>query len=179
MNNLDAFDLELLALVQRDARTPQAALGSQVNLSTAAVNRRLKQLSEGGVIRQYTAVVDPTAVGYPLTVIVGVEAESERMDLLDDTKRTFAACPEVQQCYYVTGDWDFILIMAVTDMEHYNALTRQLFFASNNVKRFKTFVAMSRVKVGLTVPVGDSSRDRQDRRSARTAQKVPAKRRAR
>lgn len=84
----------------------------------------------------------------------------------------------MQQCYYVTGDWDFILIMAVTDMEHYNALTRQLFLASNNVKRFKTFVAMSRMKVGLTVPVGASTRDGQDRRSAQKAQKVLAKRRA-
>jgi len=64
----------------------------------------------------------------------------------------------VRQCYYVTGDWDFILIMAVTDMENYNALTRQLFFAGNNVKRFKTFVAMSRVKVGLSVPVGAAGR---------------------
>lgn len=153
MAPLDDFDLALLALVQQDARMPQAALGVEVNLSTAAVNRRLKQLSDHGVIRHYTAVVDPAAVGYPLTVIVGVEAESERIDLLDDTKRTFAACPQVQQCYYVTGDWDFILILAVRDMEHYNALTRQLFFASNNVKRFKTFVAMSRVKVGLAVPV--------------------------
>ena len=47
-----------------------------------------------------------------------------------------------------------ILIFTVTDMEHYNALTRQLFFENNNVKRFKTFVTMSRVKVGLSVPVG-------------------------
>ena len=156
---LDPFDRQLLALVQEDARLSQAELGTRVNLSTAAVNRRLKQLSENGVIKQYTAIVDPTAIGCPLTVIVGVEAESERVDLLDATKRAFAACPEVQQCYYVTGDWDFILIFTVTDMEYYNALTRQLFFESNNVKRFKTFVAMSRVKVGLTVPVGTSVRD--------------------
>jgi DNA-binding Lrp family transcriptional regulator len=150
---LDAFDLQLLALLQQDARLPQAELGARVNLSTAAVNRRLKQMNQSGVITQVTAVVDPASVGYPLTIVAGVEAESERVDLLDDMKRAFAACPEVQQCYYVTGDWDFILIFTVTDMEHYNALTRQLFFQNNNVKRFKTFVSMSRVKVGLTVPL--------------------------
>jgi Lrp/AsnC family transcriptional regulator, leucine-responsive regulatory protein len=151
---LDAFDLQLLGLVQADARLSQAELGVQVNLSTAAVNRRLKQLNEDGVITGYAAVVEPSAVGYPLTIIAGVETESERVDLLDDMKRIFASCPEVQQCYYVTGDWDFILILTVTDMEHYSALTRQLFFTNNNVRRFKTFVTMSRVKVGLTVPVG-------------------------
>jgi Lrp/AsnC family transcriptional regulator, leucine-responsive regulatory protein len=154
-STLDAFDLQLLALVQEDARLPQAELGAKVNLSTAAVNRRLKQMNQSGVITQVAAVIDPAAVGYPLTIIAGVETESERVDLLDEMKRAFAACPEVQQCYYVTGDWDFILIFTVTDMEHYNALTRQLFFKNNNVKRFKTFVSMSRVKVGLTVPLGN------------------------
>lgn len=150
---LDDFDLLLLSHIQVDGRTPQAELGARVNLSTAAVNRRLKRLSEEGVIQRYTVDLDPAAVGFPLTVIVGVEAESERIDLLDETKRAFVACREVQQCYYVTGDWDFILILALRDMAHYNALTRQLFFTGNNVKRFKTFVAMSRLKVGSTLPL--------------------------
>lgn len=151
---LDNFDLQLLAEVQEDARLPQSELGGRVNLSTAAVNRRLKRLADDGVIKRYTAEIEPSAVGYPLTIIAGVEAESERVDLLDEMKRVFASCPEVQQCYYVTGDWDFILLFAVTDMEHYNRLTRELFFTGNNVKRFKTFVAMSRVKVGLSLPIG-------------------------
>lgn len=155
----DDFDLRLLALVQHDARLSQAELGARVNLSTAAVNRRLKRLADDGVIARYTAVVDPPSVGFPLTIIAGVETESERVDLLDEMKRAFASCPEVQQCYYVTGDWDFILIFTVTDMEHYNALTRQLFFTNHNVKRFKTFVTMSRVKVGLSVPIGSAQRE--------------------
>ncbi|WP_341646581.1 Lrp/AsnC family transcriptional regulator [Thauera sp. SDU_THAU2] len=153
-STLDSFDLQLLAQLQEDARLPQAELGARVNLSTAAVNRRLKRLAEDGVIRRYTVEIEPSAVGYPLTIIVGVEAESERIDLLDATRRVFLSCAEVQQCYYVTGDWDFVLILAVTNMEHYNALTRQLFFRSNNVKRFKTFVAMKREKTGLSLPIG-------------------------
>ncbi|KAB2904208.1 MAG: Lrp/AsnC family transcriptional regulator [Burkholderiaceae bacterium] len=153
---LDSFDLQLLAQLQVDARLSQAELGERVNLSTAAVNRRLKRLAEDGVIKRYTVELEPAAVGYPLTIIAGVEAESERVDLLDETRRVFVSCPEVQQCYYVTGDWDFILILAVTNMEHYNALTRQLFFMSNNVKRFKTFVTMSREKTGLSLPIGVS-----------------------
>jgi DNA-binding Lrp family transcriptional regulator len=151
---LDGFDLQLLAQLQVDARLSQAELGERVNLSTAAVNRRLRRLAQEGVIQRYTVEVEPAAVGYPLTIIVGVEAESERVDLLDETRRVFAACPEVQQCYYVTGDWDFILILAVRNMEHYNALTRQLFFMGNNVKRFKTFVVMGREKTGLALPIG-------------------------
>jgi len=150
--SLDTFDRRLLACLQCDASLPQAELGAQVGLSTAAVNRRLKRMQAEGVLH-YAAIVEPAAVGHDLTVIVGIEAESERLDLLDAMKRSFAACPEVQQCYYVTGEWDFILIFTVCDMEHYNGLTRQLFFTNNNVKRFQTFVAMSRIKVGLSVPL--------------------------
>ncbi|KVP50384.1 Lrp/AsnC family transcriptional regulator [Burkholderia ubonensis] len=149
---LDAFDRKLLMEVQRDAQTPQNELGARVNLSTAAVNRRLRRLAEDGVIERYTAVVAPEKVGYALTIVVNVEMEREQIDQIDAMKRTFERCPQVQQCYYVTGEWDFVLILTVRDMDQYNALTRQLFFSNNNVKRFKTLVSMGRVKVGLDVP---------------------------
>ncbi|OJB37014.1 AsnC family transcriptional regulator [Burkholderia ubonensis] len=150
---LDAFDRKLLMEVQRDAQTPQNELGARVNLSTAAVSRRLRRLAEDGVIERYTAVVAPEKVGYALTIVVNVEMEREQIDQIDAMKRTFERCPQVQQCYYVTGEWDFVLILTVRDMDQYNALTRQLFFSNNNVKRFKTLVSMGRVKVGLDVPV--------------------------
>lgn len=150
---LDRHDLQLLALVQDDAQRPLSQLAQAVHLSTAAVHRRLKRLTEAGVIQSTRAQVQPAAVGYPLSIIVAVEVESERVDLLDAMKRSFAAQPEVQQCYYVTGESDFILILTVRDMDHYTQLTRQLFFTNNNVRKFKTFVTMSPVKVGLGVPI--------------------------
>ncbi|CAD6560800.1 Lrp/AsnC family transcriptional regulator [Paraburkholderia sabiae] len=153
MNSLDDFDRKLLMEVQRDAQLPQNELGARVNLSTAAVNRRLRRLADEGVIQNYTAVVAPEKVGYLLTIIASVEVESEQIDLLDAMKRTFAQCPQIQQCYYVAGEWDFVLVLTVRNMDEYTALTRQLFFSNNNVKRFKTLVSMSRVKVGLSVPV--------------------------
>ncbi|TFV93871.1 Lrp/AsnC family transcriptional regulator [Oxalobacteraceae bacterium OM1] len=150
---LDAYDRKILAEVQANARVPQSELGERVNLSAAAVNRRLKRLVEEHVIEKYTAVVSPNAVGHPLTIVASVEVESEQIDLLDKMKRTFEKCPQVQQCYYVTGEWDFVLILIVRDMDEYSALTRSLFFGSGNIKRFKTLVAMDRVKVGLDVPI--------------------------
>jgi Lrp/AsnC family transcriptional regulator, leucine-responsive regulatory protein len=150
---LDAFDRKLLMEVQHDAQIPQNELGARVNLSTAAVNRRLRRLAEDGVIDRYAAIVSPEKVGYALTIITMVEVQSEQIDLLDAMKRTFSQCPHIQQCYYVTGEWDFVLVLTVRNMDEYTALTRQLFFSNNNVKRFNTFVSMSRVKVGLDVPV--------------------------
>ena len=150
---LDHFDCVLLASIQRNARTSQSELGELANLSTAAVNRRLKRLSEAGVIERYTACINPRAAGYNLTIIVEVKVESERADLLDDMQRSFRACAQIQQCYYVAGECDFVLIFLVRDMEEYVALTRKLFHDNNNVKAFKTLVAMDRVKTGMEVPI--------------------------
>lgn len=150
--SLDQFDLALLDAVQQDATTSQQDLGNLINLSPAAVNRRLKKLATDEVIRRNVALVDPVQLGYTLTIITEVEVESERLDLLDAMKRSFLACPQVQQCYYVAGECDFVLVMLVRNMEQYTELTRELFFENNNVKRFKTLVSMSNVKVGLRVP---------------------------
>ncbi|MDH0866271.1 Lrp/AsnC family transcriptional regulator [Mitsuaria sp. GD03876] len=151
--SLDGYDRVLLDALQEDARTPQSELGLRANLSTAAVNRRLKLLSADGVVERVTAQLNPKALGYDLTIVVEVKVENERADLLDAMQRAFTACPQVQQCYYVAGDCDFVLIFLVRDMEQYVALTRELFFESNNVKSFKTLVVMNRVKTGSSVPV--------------------------
>ncbi|MBS0342904.1 MAG: Lrp/AsnC family transcriptional regulator [Proteobacteria bacterium] len=152
-HDLDGYDRALLALVQEDARMTQSELGERANLSTAAVNRRLKQLAGAGVIERHAARLNPKALGYHLTLIVEVKVESERSDLLDAMQQDFKACPQVQQCYYVTGECDFVLIILARDMDQYVELTRRLFHDNKNVKAFKTIVAMNRVKTGMGVPI--------------------------
>lgn len=151
--SLDAFDLAILEILQRDNATPQRVIGQAVNLSTPAVQRRVRRMEEAGVIRANVAVLDPVKVGQALTLFVEIEMISETAALIDAAKRVFLAVPEVQQCYYVTGDFDFVLIMVVPSMAVYEQLTRRLFFGNNNVKRFRTLVAMDCVKVGLSVPL--------------------------
>lgn len=151
MLSLDAFDLKILAILQEDNRTPQRDIAERVNLSSSAVNRRIAAMEEAGVIRANVAVVDPAKVGRPITIIVEVTVESERLDLLDAVKRRLVAHPQVQQVYYVTGDADFVVILTARDMEDYVALSRDLFFDKGNVKSFRTLVAMERAKVGLGV----------------------------
>ena len=150
---LDGFDLAILKILQRDNSTPQRVIGESVNLSAPAVQRRIRRMEEAGVVQANVAVVDPARVGQPITIFVEVELISETAELIDAAKREFAAVPEVQQCYYVTGEADFVLVILVPTMGGYEALTRRLFFGNNNVRRFRTFVAMDRVKVGLTVPL--------------------------
>lgn len=153
MNVLDGFDLRILEILQNDNKTSQRAIGDLVNLSAPAVQRRIKSMEGAGVITANVAVVDPSSVGQAITIVVEVNVESERIDLLDATKARFAAAPEVQQCYYVTGESDFILVVTVASMSHYESLTRRIFFGNDNIKRFRTLVVMDRVKVTLGVPI--------------------------
>lgn len=150
---LDSFDRKILAIVQRDNLTAQREISQQINLSPAAVHRRIRRLHDNGIITGNVAVVKPAAVGRPLTIIAEVSVDSERESDLDKLKNSFVGSKEVQQCYYVTGDADFVLVINVVDMDDYERLTRRLFFANPNVRRFRTMVAMKVDKASLAVPV--------------------------
>ncbi len=149
---LDEFDHKILKLLQISNRLSQREISEAVNLSASAVNRRIAAMEKAGVIRANVAVVDPAKVGRPITIIVEVSVESERLDLIDQVKARFLASAHVQQLYYVTGETDFVLIINVADMSEYERLTRELFFAEGNIKRFRTMVVMEHSKQTLSVP---------------------------
>jgi len=151
--DLHHFDLGILAAVQANNLQPLREIARSVNLSTPAVARRLQRLRAEGVISQDISILDPGAVGRPLTLIVEVSVESELVDKLDEVRKRFLASPEIQQCYLVTGEVDFILVITLANMEEYEPLTRKLFFAGGNVKNFKTLVAIQRVKVSMSLPL--------------------------
>lgn len=158
--DLDTFDLAILEILQKDNTTPQRAIGEQIGLSTPAIQRRIKRMEEGGVIQNNIAVVDPAKVGQAITLIVEVEMNNERAELIDAAKKSFANAPEIQQCYYVTGEADFVLVLTVETMSEYEALTRRLFHSNDNIKRFRTHVAMDRVKISLAVPIKQSQQEK-------------------
>ena len=150
---LDTFDIAILNAVQRCYTTPLRVIGEQVNLSTAAVQRRIKRMEEAGVIVGNVAVVDPERVAKPITVIVEVHAERTNTAAMVALKKALSG-PEVQQCYYVTGEADFVLILNVATMTEYEALARRMFDDNDNIKWYRTAVVLNRVKVGLEVSLG-------------------------
>ncbi|WP_299396736.1 Lrp/AsnC family transcriptional regulator [Pelagibius sp.] len=153
MDDLDHFDVALLNELQRDNRQTSEALAAAVGLSPTACQRRIKRLREAGTIRADVAVLDPAKVGRRATFIVQVDLARGRADIIDGFKRDMQKIPEVQQCYYVTGESDFIVIIVAEDIAHYEALTRRIFFDNPDIRKFHTQVVMDSVKLGLTVPL--------------------------
>lgn len=146
-------DRTILSHLQINTRIGIEALAAETGLSPASVQRRIKALKDKGVITAEVALIDPDAVGQPMGFIVMVELERERLDQIDAFARRCQADPQVQQCYYITGDADFCLICTAADMAQFEALTKRLFFQDSNVRRFRSSVMMSKRKVGLTVQV--------------------------
>lgn len=148
---LDAFDYRILARWQDDTRVPAKVIADAIGLSAAAVQRRLKRLRELGVIRRETAELDPQQLGLPVTCIVAVDLERESAADLERFRRRMLACAEVQQCYYVTGQSDFMLVVLVESMQAYDAFTRRALLDDANVRSFTTHVALERIKTGSRI----------------------------
>jgi len=151
--SLDDFDRKILAIMQRSNRTTSEQIAEEIGLSAAAVQRRIKKMREQKVIQADISVVDQQAFDRPLTLVLQITLERERADLIDQFKKEMKLTPAVQQCYYVTGSADFMLIITAQDMQDYETFTRKVFFANRNIRSFMTNVVMDSVKIGLSVPV--------------------------
>ena len=146
---MDDKDFEILRLVQSNARLTADTIGYEIGLSPPAVQKRLKKLRETGVIEKEIAVLSPAKVGREMTVIVQVMLERESRLHLDSFKKRMRAAPGVQQCYYTTGEADFVLVVMVEDIKAYEAFTQEYFFDESNVSKFTSSIVMDRVKVSL------------------------------
>lgn len=148
---MDDIDLQILKLMQSNARLTADALSAKVGLSPPAIQKRLKKLRDTGVIENEIAVLSPSKLGREMTVVVQVVLERENRMYLDKFKRSMRNAPAVQQCYYTTGEADFILVVTVQDIKEYEKFTQEHFFDESNVSRFTSSVVMDRVKVSLDI----------------------------
>lgn len=152
-NTLDEFDRAILARYQHNTRLPAQAIGEDVGLSAAAVQRRIKRMRETGVIAAEIAQINPNAVGLPVTVIVHVDIERETLKHVDAFKAAMRKRPAVQQCWYATGPTDFILVVRVASMAAYEQFTREVLMSQDNVVKFTSYVVLDEVKMGLALAV--------------------------
>lgn len=144
--SLDKTDRKILNILQQDNLITNLALAEKVNLSAPPCFRRVKRLHDLGIIVKNVALVDPFKVGHRIIVFVGVTLEKQREDLLSHFERKMLEQPEVMQCYFVSGETDYILIINVTDMGHYNEFSRRVLANEANIKMFRSSFCLDRIK---------------------------------
>ena len=150
---VDSFDVAILAILQADNLTPQREIAERVHLSPAAVQRRIRRLQDSGVIAGNAAVLNPDALGRPLTIFIEVQLVNELDALTAGFSARVAQEEAVQQCYSVTGQTDYLLIVTAADMQEYQALTKRLFEGDQNIQRFVTSIALATLKRSLRLPL--------------------------
>jgi Lrp/AsnC family leucine-responsive transcriptional regulator len=143
--NLDKLDRELLRLLQADGRLSNADLAQRIGLSPSACFRRLQRLESQRVIAGYSATLDGEAIGKPLTVFIEVTLGSQGSAVLEAFERAVAACEDVLECHLMSGDFDYLLRVAVADMRDYERVHRQRVAAFPHVARIRTAFAMRAV----------------------------------
>lgn len=153
MQELDDLDKKILARLQQNNRITAEELGAIVNLSTSAVQRRLKRLREDKIIEADISIVSPSAIGYSITCVVDVTLYLGNSQVIDSFKKLMRNCAEVMQCYYVTGAYDFVVIVNTRDMQHYEEFSKKCFMDNADVKQFYTHVVTDKVKVGFSINI--------------------------
>jgi len=108
-------------------------LAEKIGISPPPCFRRVKRLRELGFIHKDVALVDPLKVGQRLIVFVNITLEKQREDLLGHFERQMQAYPEIMQCYFISGDADYLLIVHASDMNHYNEFARRVFASEPNI----------------------------------------------
>ena len=153
MHNLDEYDKKLLGLLQQNNKMTADELGELVSLSASAVQRRLKKLRDDKIIEADVSIISPLAAGIGITCVVDIILEDGNSKALEKFKATMRKCTEVMQCYFVTGTYDFVIIVNRTDMKHYEEFSKRWLMDNANVKHFYTHVVMDKVKMGFHVAI--------------------------
>lgn len=156
-NNLDASDLRLLDLLQRDATLSNQALAEAAHLSPATCHRRIKRLREEGWIERQVAIVSADklrcarAPGLQALVEVSLDIQADEAMALFEARAVADAA--VQQCWRVSPGPDFMLVLAVVDMDDYQRVAARLFTATLGVRNVRTFFAVKRAKFETALPL--------------------------
>ncbi len=148
--SLSDADARLLAILQADGRRSYADLGSDVGMAGPSAHERVKKLEARGVIRGYSADVDPQALG--LTVLAFTWVTQAPGTITVDLMPEFARIPEIEECHHIAGEADYILKIRATDMEHLGQVVRRV-QTTNHVFSTETDVVFTTGFEGRPLPV--------------------------
>jgi len=158
--NLDKTDLKILSILQANGRLTNQEVAEKVNLSPSPCLRRIRNLEESGVIRQYVALLDPDKIGLGLLAYVNVRLEKHSDPPAGGARSPradFAASvehwPEVVACYAMTGEMDYLLRVHVEDMEHFSHFMMETLLKHPAVLDVKSSFALQRIKDTTALPL--------------------------
>ena len=150
---LDRFDRKIVDQLQRDGRISNVDLAQRVNLSESACLRRVKALEQDGLIERYVALLDQKKLGLSGTVFVHIALRREEQSELAAFEDAVQHIPEIMECYLMTGEFDYLLRLVVSDMADFERLHNDALTRLPGVARVNSSVAIRTVRKTTELPV--------------------------
>ncbi|SHF96991.1 Lrp/AsnC family transcriptional regulator, leucine-responsive regulatory protein [Microbulbifer donghaiensis] len=152
-SELSTIDRNILRVLQKNGRTSYAELARNVGLTATPCVERVKRLESDGVIQGYTALINPEFLDAALVVFVQIRLNRSAQDAFEEFRNAVAALPEVQECYLVSGNFDYLIKARVADMNAYRKFYGETLLTLPEVQECTSYVVMEQVKETLEVPV--------------------------
>jgi Lrp/AsnC family leucine-responsive transcriptional regulator len=157
LHTLDKVDRKLLNLLQKDNQIPTRTLADKVHISQPTCLRRIRDMRAAGIISADVAMIDPFALGYGMLAFLEVSLENQADERMQEFEARMSKEPEVMQCYFVSGDYDYFLVVHVVDMDAYYQFVRRAISGSGNVRHFQSRFPMKRAKFDTRIAFDEKS----------------------
>lgn len=153
MDTLDKTDLQILSILQSNARLTTKELASQVNLSSTPVFERLKRLENGGYIKKYIAVLDAEKLNQGFIVFCSVKLSRLNRDIAAEFTKIVQDIPEVTECYNISGSYDYLLKIHAPNMKYYQEFILNVLGSIDSLGSLTSTFVMDEVKHNYGIPL--------------------------
>ena len=153
MIKLDATDKRLLELLQDDSKMNVKEIAAKLNLTKTPVYERIKRYEREGIIEKYVAVINRKAVNNSMVVFCSVSLDSQKLEEIQKFSEAVKQIPEVMECYLMGGANDFLLKVAVSDLDAYHQFSSGKLAALTNVGQIKSTFVLNEVKRSTVFPL--------------------------
>lgn len=153
----DKTDMKILNCLQKNNQLTNLELAKLVNLSPPPCLRRVRRLRELGVITSDVSIVDPFKVKQNLISFISISLEKQGEDFMGKFEREIIAHPEVKQCYFISGEVDYLLMVHVKDIAAYNEFVRRVLVNAPNIKSFKSSFCLTRIKFDTSIILSEEA----------------------
>ena len=150
---LDQTDKKILSLLQRNARISNAELAERVNLSPTPCLRRLRKLEEGGLIRNYNAVLNEKELGFPVSAYIFAKLEKNTKENGHTFEQSIRLLPEVTECCVVAGRHDYVLKVVARSLEDYDRFLKESLAEVKPVAGLESMIILNQSMYDSGLPI--------------------------
>ena len=151
--NIDSTDLRILTELQNDSSLTNIELARRVHLSPSPCLTRVKSLEAAGVITSYVALVNPKQLGLTLSVFISISLKEQSKSALAEFEQRIAEHDEVMECYLMTGDSDYLIRVAVTDISALEKFILDQLSPISGIEKIRSSFALKQVRYKTALPM--------------------------